>query len=153
MKAILKDGYSPSSHHTIAYDDVAQEMQEKKIRPKHKLYWVVRLKWECMGATTIIKRDYKINYVNVDLKGRQNRPCNWVLIVQVERSKEHVETEAEVDVAQISLFGAFNQSSHKRSGNPPSPPPQHKSPQRKISNRVHKRSDNNDDDDDKEQFP
>jgi len=105
LKAILKDGYSPSSHHTIAYNDVAQEMQEKKIRPKHKLYWgtlqVVHLKWECMGATTISKRDYKINYVN--LKGRQNRPCNWVLIVQVERSKEHAETEAEVDVAQISL--------------------------------------------------
>jgi hypothetical protein len=39
LKAILKDGYSPSSHCAIAYNDAMQERQEKKIRPEHKLYW------------------------------------------------------------------------------------------------------------------
>jgi hypothetical protein len=126
LKAILKDGYSPSSHHTIAYNDVAQEMQEKKIRPKHKLFGgalqVVRIKWECTGATTIFKRDYPIEYIIVDSKGRKNRQCNSVLIVQVKRAKERAETEAEVDSGQISLFGAFSQSSNA-SDTPPSPPP------------------------------
>jgi hypothetical protein len=107
-----------------------QEMQEKKVRPEHKLYWdapqVVRIKWECTGATTIIKRDYEIDYVNVDSKGRRNRQCNSVLIVQVKRAKERAATEAEVDTGQISLFGAFSQSSNASDG-PPSPPPQRKS--------------------------
>ena len=61
LEAILKNGYSASSHRAVAYDDVAQEIQEKKIRPEHKLFWgapqVVRIKWECTGATTIFKRD------------------------------------------------------------------------------------------------
>ncbi len=67
LEVILKDSYSASSHRAVAYDDVAQEMQEKKIRPEHKLYWgalqVVRLKCECTSATTTVKRDYEINYV------------------------------------------------------------------------------------------
>jgi len=82
LEAILKGEYSASSHRAVAYDDVAQEMHEKKILPERKLYWgapqVVRLKWECTGGTTIIKCDYKINYVNVDSKGRKNRQCNSV---------------------------------------------------------------------------
>jgi hypothetical protein len=127
LKAILKGGYSASSHRAVAYDDLAQEMQNKKVCPKHKLFWgapqVVRIKSECTGATTIIKRGYKIDYVNVNSRGRRNRQCNSVLIVQVKRAKEHAETEAKVDAGQISLFGAFSQSSHGSSGNPPSPPP------------------------------
>jgi hypothetical protein len=111
-----------------------QEMQEKKVRPEHKLYWgapqVVRIKWECTGATTIIKRDYEIDYVNVDSKGRRNRQCNSVLIVQVKKAKERAATEAEVDTGQISLFGAFSQSSNVSDG-PPSPPPRRKSPRLK----------------------
>ncbi len=66
----MKGEYSASSHRAIACDDVAQEMHEKKILPKRKLYWgapqVVCLKWECTGGTTIIKCDYEINYANVD---------------------------------------------------------------------------------------
>jgi hypothetical protein len=127
-------------------------MQAKKIHPKRKLYWgapqVVHLKWECMGATTIIKRDYEIDYVNVSSKGRKNRQCNSVLIVQVKKVKERMETEAEVNTGQISLFGAFIQSSHGSSGNPPNPPPRHKSPQHNSSNRGHEVDDN-----DEEQFP
>ena len=114
LEAILKNGYSASSHHAVAYDDVAQEMQEKKIRPEHKLFGgapqVVRIKWECTGATAIIKRDYPIDYIIVDSKRRDNRQCNSVLIIQVKRAKERAETEAEVDSGQISLLGAF---SHK----------------------------------------
>ncbi len=68
LEAILKDSYSASSHRAIAYDDFVQEMQEKKIRPEHKLYWgalqVERLKWECTSATTTLKCDYKINYMS-----------------------------------------------------------------------------------------
>ena len=57
----------------------------------------MRIKWECAGATSISKRDYEIDYVNVDLRGRRNRQCNSVLIVQVKRSKECAATETEVD--------------------------------------------------------
>jgi hypothetical protein len=63
LQAILKNGYSASSHRAVAYDDVVQEMQEKKVRPEHKLFWgapqVVHIKWECTGATAIFKRDYE----------------------------------------------------------------------------------------------
>jgi hypothetical protein len=135
LQAILKNGFSPaSSHRAVAYDDVAEEMQEKKVRPEHKLFWgapqVVRIKWECTGAIAIFKRDYEIDYVNVDSKGRRNRQCNSVLIVQVKSAKERAATEAEVDAGQISLFGAFSQSSNANDG-PPSPPPRRKSPRLK----------------------
>jgi hypothetical protein len=135
LEAILKNGYSASSHRAVAYDDVAQEMQAKKIRPEHKLFWgapqVVRIKWECTGAIVIIKRDYPIDYVIVDSKGRKDRQCNSVLIVQVKRAKERAATEAEVDTGQISLFGAFRQSSNASDG-PPSPPPRRKSPRLRL---------------------
>jgi hypothetical protein len=102
-------------------------MHEKKIRPKHKLYWgapqVVCLKWECTGTTAIIKHDYKIDYVNVESKGRKNQKCTSGVIVQVKKAKEHAETEAEVDAGQISLFGAFSKSNYGSSGKPPSPGP------------------------------
>jgi hypothetical protein len=102
-------------------------MHEKKIRPKHKLYWgapqVVCLKWECTGTTAIIKHDYKIDYVNVESKGRKNQKCTSGVIVQVKKAKEHAETEAEVDAGQISLFGAFSKSNYGSSGKPLSPGP------------------------------
>ena len=95
LEAILKNGNSASSHRAVTYNDVTQEIQEKKIRPEHKLFWgapqVVHIKWECTGATTIFKRDYPIKYVIVDSKGRKNRQCNSVLIVQVKRAKERAE--------------------------------------------------------------
>ena len=88
LQAILKNGYPASSHPAVAYNDVTQEMQEKKVLPEHKLYWgapqVVPIKWECTGATAIFKRDYPIDYINVDLSRRRNRQCNSVLIIQVE---------------------------------------------------------------------
>ncbi len=134
LQAIMKNGYSASSHRAVAYNDVVQEMQEKKVRPKHKLFWgapqVVRIKWECTGTTAIFKRDYEIDCINVDSKGRRNRQCNSVLIIQVKRAKERAATEAEVDAGQISLFVAFSQSSNTSDG-PPSPPPQCKSQQLK----------------------
>jgi hypothetical protein len=150
LEAILKNGYSASSHRAVAYDDVAQEMQEKKVRPEHKLFWgapqVVRIKWECTGATAIFKRDYPIDYVIVVSKGRKNRQCNSVLIVQVKRAKERAAAEAEVDTGQISLFGAISQSSNA-SGGPLSPPPRRKSPRLKspppaAGHRVDKDEDN-----------
>ena len=85
LEAILKAEYSASSHRAVAYDDVAQEMHEKKILPKRKLYWgapqVVRLKWECTGATTIIKRDYEIDNANVDSKGRTGPSFGRTMVV------------------------------------------------------------------------
>ena len=155
LEAILKGDYSKASHRAVAYDDVVQEMHEKKICPKHKLYWgapqVVRLKWECTGAITIIKRNYEIDYVNVNSKGRKNRQCNSVVIVQAKKAKERAEMEAEVTAEQISLFGTFSQSSHGSSGNPPSPPPRRKSQQRNNNN--NNRGHEVDDDDKREQFP
>ncbi len=38
LQAILKNGYSALSHRATAYDDVAQEMQEKNVLPQHKLF-------------------------------------------------------------------------------------------------------------------
>jgi len=123
--------YSSSSHRAVAYDDIAQEMQDENVRPENQLFWgapqVVRLKWECTGTFLIVKRDYEIDYVNVDKNGRRNRQCNLVLIVQVKQAKERAETEAKVNKGQMSLFGSFSQGS-PGSGNHPSPPPQHKSP-------------------------
>jgi hypothetical protein len=161
LQAILKNGYSASSHRTVAYDDVTQEMQDKKMRPEHKLFWgapqVVRLKWECTGATAIFKRDYPIEYVIVDSKRRKNRQCNSVLIVQVKRAKERAETEAEVDTGQISLFGAFSQSSNVSDG-PPSPPPRRKSPRLKslppaAAAGGHRVDEDDDDDSGGSEFP
>jgi hypothetical protein len=54
----------------------------------------VHIKWECTGATVIIKRDYPIDYVIVDSGKRKNRQRNSVLIFQVKRAKEHAATEA-----------------------------------------------------------
>jgi hypothetical protein len=106
-------------------------MQDKNLRPENQHFWgtpqVVRLKWECMGTFLIIKRDYEIDYINVDKKGRRNRQCNSVLIVQVKKAKERAEMEAKVNRGQMSLFGSFSQGS-PGSGYNPSPPPRHKSP-------------------------
>ena len=88
--------YSHSSHPADAFDDSMQEMQETKVRPKHKLYCgamqVVHLKWECTGALTIIEGNYKIDYFNIDASRRQNRLCNSVIIVKVNKMKERAET-------------------------------------------------------------
>jgi hypothetical protein len=149
LKSIMGFSYSHSSHCAFAYSNVAQEMQEKRVRPELKLYWgasqAVRLKWECTGATTIIKHDYKIDYVNVDASGRRNRQCNSDLIVKVKKTKERAEMEAVVNAGQISLFGAFSQSSHGSSGNPPSPPLQRK--RSDSSNHGHEVDDDDKDDD------
>jgi len=145
--------YSHSSHCAVTYGNVVQEMQAKKVRPKHKLYWgasqVVHLKWECTGATTIIKHNYEIDYVNINASRRRNLQCNSILIVKVKKTKEHVETEAVVNAGQMSLFGAFSQSSHGSSGNPPSPPPQRK--RSDSSNRGHEVDDDDEDGDDKDE--
>ncbi len=109
-----------------------------------------------MGATSIFKHDYPIDYANVNLSGRRNHQCNSVLIVQVKRAKERAATEAEVDAGQISLFGTFSQSSNASSGNPPSPPPRRKSPQLKSpppAARHKVDDDDNDNDDNGEEFP
>ena len=106
-------------------------MQDKNVRPENQLFrgarQVVRLKWECTGAFLIIKRDYEIDYVNVDKNRRRNHQCNSVLIVQVKKAKEQAETEAKVNKGQMSLFGSFSQGS-PGSGYHPSPPPRRKSP-------------------------
>ena len=85
LKLFMGVAYSSSSHCTVAYDDVAQEMQEKKLHPQNNLYWgapqVVYLKWECAGAAESFKHDYKIDYVNVVNKERRNHQCHSVVIV------------------------------------------------------------------------
>ena len=75
----------------------------------------------------IVKRDYEIDYVNVDKNGRRNRQCKSGLIVQVKKAKERAETEVKVNKGQMSLFGSFSQGS-PGSSNHPSQPPRCKSP-------------------------
>jgi hypothetical protein len=157
LKAILGGKYISSSHRAVAYDDIAQEMQGKNIRPENHHFWgapqVVRLKWECTGAFKIVKRDYEISYVNVDSRNNKNRQCNSVLIVQVKKAKERAATEAKVNKGQMSLFGSFSQGSHGSSGNPPSPPPRRKSPRLSPpAAAAGHRVDDEDDDDDDERF-
>ena len=122
VKSILKDSYSPLSHCTVTYDNVTQEMKVKKVLPENKQFWgapqVMRIKWECTGTFSIIKRDYEIDYVIVDDKKQRNHQCNSICIIKVKKTKERAVTEAEVDTWKISLFGAFSQSSHGSSGNP-----------------------------------
>ena len=38
LKTILGGKYSSSSHRTVAYDDIAQEMQDKNVRPENQLF-------------------------------------------------------------------------------------------------------------------
>ena len=103
-----------------------------------------------MGTFMNVKRDYEIDYVNVDKNGRRNRQCNSVLIVQVKKVKERVEMEAKVNKGQMSLFGSFSQGS-PGSGYNPSPPPRRKSPRfsppvaAAAGHRVHEEEDDDSD--------
>jgi hypothetical protein len=78
---------------------------------KSQPYWgtaqVVCLKWECMDTSTITKRDYPIDFMNVNASGRRNRRCITVLIVKVKKTKERTMMDAMVNVGQDYLFGAF----------------------------------------------
>jgi hypothetical protein len=59
LASIMGNTYSPSNHCVVAYDDIAQELFAKKIRPKNKRNWgtaqVMHIKWECTGSPTILK--------------------------------------------------------------------------------------------------
>ena len=39
LRAILGGKFSSSSHRAIAYDDIAQEMQDENLRPENQLFW------------------------------------------------------------------------------------------------------------------
>lgn len=125
LQSIMGTEYSTTHTRVIAYDDVAQEMLEKKVISESKLYWgepqVVRLKWECTGTHKIFKGDYAIDYVVRDPSGRKNRQRNTILIVRVKKAKERSAAAAEVVVKEISLLGVFSQGSSNDS-----PPPRHK---------------------------
>lgn len=125
LQSIMGTDYSTTHTRVIAYDDVAQEMLEKKVISESKLYWgepqVVRLKWECTGTHKIFKGDYAIDYVVRDPSGRKNRQRNTILIVRVKKAKERSAAAAEVVVKEISLLGVFSQGSSNDS-----PPPRHK---------------------------
>ncbi len=51
-------------------------MKVKKVLPKNMQIWgapqVMRIKWECTGSFSIIKKDYVINYVVVDKNNRKS---------------------------------------------------------------------------------
>jgi hypothetical protein len=63
LKKIMKDNYHEGSACVIAWDDMVQEMEGKKVHPKHGLFWgkpqVVYLKWKCTGTFIVID---KLNY-------------------------------------------------------------------------------------------
>jgi hypothetical protein len=98
------------------------------------------LKWECTGTPTIFKCDYPINYVAVDVNGRRNRQRNTVIIIELKKVTEHTAAEAEVNVGQIDIFGAFIQGS----SNPSPPPRRRKRPHEHCGHEVE--DDDNDDD-------
>jgi hypothetical protein len=77
----------------------------------------MRIKWECMGTPTIIKRNYAIDYVAVNLNRRKNRQRNTIIIIKLKKAKERM-AEVEVAVGQMDIFGPFSQGSSN-----PSPPP------------------------------
>jgi hypothetical protein len=120
LALIMGNAYSPSNHRAVAYNDIAQEMFAKIIRPKNKYIWgtvqVMRIKWECTGTPTILKRNYAIDYIMVNLNGRRNYQQNMIIIIKLKKAKEPT-TEAEVNVVKIDFFGPFSQGSSN-----PSPP-------------------------------
>ena len=123
LKSIMGRGYSTkNSRCVIAYDDVVQEMMEKKVLPESNLYWrepqVVRLKWECMGTPQIFKGDYAIDCVVRDSGGRKNCQRNTILIVRVKKAKELASAAAQVVVGEIILLGIFSQGSSSASSPP-----------------------------------
>ncbi len=89
-------------------------MFAKKVRPNNKRIWgttqVMRIKWECTGTPTIIKCNYAIDYVAVDLNRRRNCQHNTIIIVKLKKTKECT-AEVEVDVGKIDMFGLFSQGS------------------------------------------
>ncbi len=107
----MGNAFSPSNHHVVAYNNIAQDMFAKKIRPNNKRIWgtaqVMCIKWECMGTPTNIKQDYVIDYVAI----------NTMIIIKLKKTKERT-AEAQVNVGQMDMFGLFSQGSSN-----PSPPP------------------------------
>jgi hypothetical protein len=142
LKSIMKKNYSETSSRVVAYDDVAQKMQAKKVLPENKLYWgdpqVVRLKWECTGTPNVFKGDYAIDYVVRDDSGRKNRQRNTILIVRVKKAQERAAAAAEVVSGVISLLGAFSQGSSNDSP-PPRTRPQESTPRRRTRTRSPRR--------------
>jgi hypothetical protein len=114
LAGIMGNAYSPSNHCIIAYDNIAQEIFAKKIRPNNKLIWgapqVMCIKWKCTGTPTIFKHDYPIDYVAVDLNVRRNRQQNTIIIIKLKKVKERTAV-AEVGIRQLDIFGAFSQGS------------------------------------------
>ena len=112
LQSIMGTDYSTTHTRVIAYDDVAQEMLEKKVISKNKLYWgepqVVHLKWECTGTHKIFKGDYAIDYVVKDPSGRKNRQRNTILIVRVKKAKERSAAAAEVVSSRRSASSAYS---------------------------------------------
>ena len=66
----------PLKHRAVTFDNVTQEMKVKKVLPENKQIWgapqVMRIKWECMGSFSIIKKDYVIDYVIVDKNNQRS---------------------------------------------------------------------------------
>lgn len=143
LKSIMGRDYSPANNRVVAYDDVAQEMLAKKVRPENKLYWgtpqVVRLKWECTGTPTIIKRDYPIDYVATDSNKRRNRQRNTILIIRMKKAQQRSAAAAEIDAGEIDLFGMFSQSQASSDFSPAQQRRKKRSSQEEIGDRGDER--------------
>jgi hypothetical protein len=91
---ITGDAYLGLHHCIVAFDDVAQEMQAKKVRPDSKLYWgtlqAVHLKWECTG---IFLAGLSHSYASIKRNGRRNCQYNTILTVGVKMAMELVVIE------------------------------------------------------------
>jgi hypothetical protein len=89
----MKDDHCESCACIIPLDDMALEMQTKKVHPKNEFFWgklqVVRLKWKCMGTPTAINKHNFLPKCSVcGKRGKWHTQCDCIVIITVKRAKD-----------------------------------------------------------------
>ncbi len=98
VKIIMKDDYRESCARVIAWDNMAQEMETKKVHSKNGLFWgkpqVAWLKWKCTGMPNAVnKHNYLTEYRVCDKHGKWCTQCNCIIIITVQSAKNIVKVE------------------------------------------------------------
>ncbi len=120
----MKDNYHEGSACVIAWDDMVQEMEGKKVHPKHGLFWgkpqVVYLKWKCTGTFIVIdKLNYHMPYW-VKILGEWHMQCDCIVLITVQSANNQICSELEIKSGYVDLFGV---NSSQSQDNPPTPLP------------------------------
>ncbi len=87
----MKDNYHEGSACVIAWDDMVQEMEAKKVHSKNGLFWgtpqVVYLKWKCTGTPIADdKLDYQTPY-HGKICGEWHVQCNCIVLISVQSAE------------------------------------------------------------------